>query len=490
MRNRLLSFAAVLAALGLVYLAAWRTAPAGTRPPRQANSQVAAVTSAVRACPPPGPGSRPGRIAMIAMPSGAGTGNAVLTPVTAITPAAGAPGRAHRAQPQQVSVSQPGALSLETAPGTAGTAVTADGAMAQGLEAEQASASGVSATICGSPGSDMWFVGAGQETAANIQLYLMNVGGLAASVDLTIVTDSGVAQGSLDTGITVPPHQFAVQSIAPFIHGSGVLALHLQTTAGQVAASVWEGPARGSGGFWLPRAAAPATRVVVPGLMAVSGAARLFVAVPGDTDAQVKVTAVTPHGSYQPFGSTALDAPAAAASSFTLNSLGGTTAAIELTSNVPVTAAMLVPANGIGAVTAAAGPVNEQGIVAGNPAAPGLATTLLLSAPGAAVRASVSTGRPAVSGQAASGQAASATQVVTVPRGHTVAVTIRPPRGTTPAFAVVITPLAGSGPLYAARLVTEGGAPAGTVMSVLPVPSAPTAVSVPQVRDAYTAIMP
>jgi hypothetical protein len=382
-------------------------------------------------------------------------------------------------------------MSLVTAPGTDASVVTAAGAMAQGLEAEQAGTSGMSATACGNPGSDMWFVGTGQqEGAADIQLYLMNAGSLAASVDVTIVTDSGVVQGSLATGITVPPRQFVEQSIAPFVHGSGVLALQVQTTSGQVAASVWEGPAHGSGGTWLPRTAAPSTRLVIPGLTAASGAARLFVVVPGNTDAHMKVTALTPQGNYLPFGPSAVDAPAAAASAFTLSSLGGAAAGIELSSNVPVTAAVLVPGNGIGAFTAATGPVVGQGIVAGNPVGSGLTTGLLLSAPGDTVHARV-TAIQGTTGSGTSAQAATATQVVTVPAGHTIAVAIRPPRGTKTAFATVITPLAGSGPLYAARVVTDGGGGlSGTVASILPVPSAPTAVDLPQVRDAYTAIMP
>ena len=495
-----MAFGAVLLALGLIYVAAWRTLPAGAEragPPasRAAASQLVAVTSDVRVCPPPGRDSGPGRIAMIAMPSGATKGSAVLTPVPQSSPTTAAAGKGRSArnsqtQPPSLSISRPGAMSLLTAPGTDAAVVTAAGAMAQGLEAEQAGTSGMSAIACGRPGSDMWFVGTGQQDgAADIQLYLMNAGSLAASVDVTIVTDSGVVQGSLATGITVPPRQFVVQSIAPFVHGSAVLALHVQTTSGQVAASVWEGPARGTGGAWLPMAADPATRLVIPGLTAASGAARLLVVVPGNTDAQLKVTALTPQGNYLPFGSSAVDAPAAAASSFTLSSLGGAAAGIELSSSVPVNAAVLVPGNGIGAFTTATGPVAEQGIVAGNPVGSGFTTGLLLSAPGGTVQARVT----AIEGTAGPSAAAATTttQVVTVKAGHTIAVAIRPPRGTRTAFATVITPLAGSGPLYAARLVTEGGGGlSGTVASIMPVPSAPTAVDLPQVRDAYTAIMP
>jgi len=51
----------------------------------------------------------------------------------------------------------------------------------------------------------------------------------------------------------------------------------------------------------------------------------------------------------------------------------------------------------------------------------------------------------------------------------------------------VITPLAGSGPLYAARVETQGQ---NTVASILPAMSALTTITLPPVRDSYAAISP
>jgi hypothetical protein len=55
------------------------------------------------------------------------------------------------------------------------------------------------------------------------------------------------------------------------------------------------------------------------------------------------------------------------------------------------------------------------------------------------------------------------------------------------AFAVVITPLAGSGPLYAARVETQGQ---NTIVSIIPAASALTTISLPPVRESYDAISP
>ncbi len=72
--------------------------------------------------------------------------------------------------------------------------------------------------------------------------------------------------------------------------------------------------------------------------------------------------------------------------------------------------------------------------------------------------------------------------------GHTAVVTLAVPRetGRPSPFAVVITPLAGSGPVYAGRVVTQGGA----VRSILAVTSSLTWVPLPAVRNSVTTALP
>ena len=83
--------------------------------------------------------------------------------------------------------------------------MTASGTMAQAMEAEVAQSSGLASVRCGEPGSDIWFVGPGQQNgAAQIQLDLMNVDSLAASVDVSVITDAGPVQAGDDTGIIGP----------------------------------------------------------------------------------------------------------------------------------------------------------------------------------------------------------------------------------------------------------------------------------------------
>ena len=496
--------AAVLAALGGIAGAAQLTHPAAPRPDSAAAvTRQVAVTSAVRACPPAlGNGSGP-----VALIAGAATATGAAGPATTgqtgqtgqveltALPPAGVPLRA--AGP--IGAQSPGVLSLLTVPAGSptpkkgasvaeGWSVSASGTMAQAMEAEVAQGSGLASVRCGEPGSDIWFVGPGQQNgAAQIQLDLMNIDSLAASVDVSVITDAGQAQAGNDTGITVPPQQTVTESLSSVGSGSSVVAIEVHTSVGRVAADVSEGSSHGAAS-WLPSAATPSTQLVIPGVPASGSAAGLFLAVPGTTSAKVNVLAITPQGNLRPFGSQSIDLPGESASYQALTPLGGTAASLEITSNVPVVAGVLVPGSGAGALTAATAPISEQAVVAGNTTGSGLTASVVLSAPADAARVRLTEIAQASSG-GTGGTAATGSQVVSVRAGHTLVAPVTAPRGAKrgSAFAVVITPLAGSGPLYAARVETQGQ---DTIVSILPAASALTTISLPPVRNSYDAISP
>ncbi|HEY3883376.1 MAG TPA: DUF5719 family protein [Trebonia sp.] len=501
---------AVLLALVVVFVVALVTRPGPAKVTEQA-SQAASVTSVTRSCPPTAPGTTAARIAAIAVPSQAAgsvastaetTGTATFTSVSAAPSAtAKSPASKAAASPKATASSKATTSSKATAaqrttlsrPGTAaslvaaggGTAVAATGEMAEGFEAEQADASGTGLVTCSHPGSDLWFVGAGQsDGASQMWLYLMNTGTVTASADVTILTDTG-QQSGLGSAITVLPGQSVKENIAPLVSGSQALAVHVQANTGQVTASVWEGA--GSGGAWLPEAAAPATTQVIPGLTVASSAAKLFVVVPGATDAQLKVVAYTPAGAVPQFPGNLVDASAGAATPITLNSLGASAAGLKLTSNVPIVAGVLVPGgSGIGSFTTGVAPVTEQGVVAGNPATRGDSVGLLLTAPAAAARVNVSV----VSADGTVTKPAG-DQGVSVTAGHTLALAVPRPSDSRTPFAIVVTPASGSGPLYAVRVVTSGsGGLSAPVVSLLPVQSALTSITLPPAKDSYQAVLP
>jgi hypothetical protein len=148
-----------------------------------------------------------------------------------------------------------------------------------------------------------------------------------------------------------------------------------------------------------------------------------------------------------------------------------------------------VPGSGVGAFTTATGPISEQAVVAGNTSGSGLAASVVLSAPAASARVRLTEIGSASNSATSNSATTSASQVLTVQAGHTLLAPVTPPPGAkrgTP-FALVITPLAGSGPLYAARVETQNQS---TVVSIIPAVSALTTISLPPVSDSYTALSP
>jgi hypothetical protein len=492
--NRVLVPLLVVVALGAVYglvafsrsttLGAGRQVP----PPRSA-----AATSVMRACPSLGlAGSAATDVALIAAPATVGQGlaevsrlggTASTTPLRSVTN----PGQLSVATvraagtTRHVTAAPPSGLPVPTAAAQGGVVVQARGSMARGLEVEQITAGGIPAARCESPGTDFWFVGPGQHGLARIQLYLVNAGRQTADANVEAFTDAGPLQSSPDTGITVAPHSMVVQSLATVLRGSRAVVLHVRTSVGQVVAAVEESTRAGGSGAWLPVAQTPATTVVLPGLPAAAGTRQLFVAVPGNQDAHLKLTAVTSRGSYPPTGSTGLDIPGGSAAAIVLPALSGIPAALKLSANVPVTASVMLAGGSPGApgvFTAASLPLEEQGVVAYDKTGGGMASQLVLSAPGRAVRARIT--EIGLTGSAG------APQIVQITAGHSVLAQLGKGGGSShkSAFSVMITPLAGSGQLYAGRVIIGSGT-GGKVQSLLPVSSALTMVPLPHVQNTF-----
>jgi Family of unknown function (DUF5719) len=489
----------VVVALGAVYglVTYGRSATLGpgrpVLPPRSA-----AAMSVMRACPSLGlAGSAASDVALIAAPATAGQGQAEVsrlggTASTTVVRSLTSPGQLTVATvkaataTRHTATASASSLPVPTVAAPGGVVVQASGSMARGLEVEQITANGIPAARCESPATDFWFVGPGQQGLARIQLYLVNAGSQTADANVEAFTDAGPLQSSPDTGITVPPHSMIVQSLATELRGSRAVVLHVRTSVGQVVAAVEESTRTGASGAWLPVAQEPTPTVVLPGLPAAAGTRQLFVAVPGSQDAHLRLTAVTSRGSYPPTGSTGLDIPGGSAAAIALPSLSGIPAALRLSANVPITASVMVAGGSPGApgvFTAAALPLQEQGVVAYDKAGGGTASQLVLSAPGRAVTARITEIGP-------SGPAGAA-QTVQIGAGHSLLTQLGKGGGASrkSAFSVMITPLAGSGQLYAGRVIIGGG-PGGKLQSMLPVSSALTMVPLPHVQETLITTVP
>jgi Family of unknown function (DUF5719) len=499
--NRLALAGIVVAAFAALFGLAWVSRPAaGHVPPAAVKVHMVSVTSAMRSCP----SAARGRIAVFAASGqqaqgqqaqgvAAHGGRASVIPVPATVTTAGSAAPAAKAGTPRAAplatLSQPARLWLSSPGGGAGGAtgsaaarqtgavtIEASGAMAQGLDAEQTSyppngsAGTIASVQCSQPGTDFWFAGPGQTRAGNMRVYLVNPDSQPAAADVEIFTDTGPLQGNADTGIEVPPGGSVVQAIGKLVKGSRVLALHVRTSTGRVAASV-----QADGNWWRP-ASPPATRLVIPGLPGAGTGRKLFLIDPGENDAQVHVKAVTPAGTYEPAGAGGIDVPAGSAVALDLPSLNGIPAALRLQSAVPVTAAMQV---GGGAFTAAAGPIAQQGVMADNMTSPGYTVFLVLSAPVRAAQVRITTAGPA--GPLGAGS------LVQLRAGRSVEVHVKVPRSGRGGFAIVVSQTQGPGPVYASRIIEAGH---GQVQLITPVISSPVSVQLPAVRGSVAAMLP
>jgi hypothetical protein len=516
MPNRMLARVVVVLALAAAAgLALWKHTVTVAASQPAAQQHAVPVSTLLRACPAPGlTGAPDSHVALIAGPASAGAGRATVsylgsptgTPLVSATQpgvlslagvrAIPAPAKAKAPKPRTSKSKTPnpkatpaktatpapgGGQAVTTVPQQGGVVIQASGSMARGLEAEQSS-DGKVATRCAGPSTDFWFAGPGVFTAPRIYLYLMNPGSQPADVSVQGFTDAGPLVGSTDTGIAVAPHSMVVQSLSKMLHGARAVALHVRASVGQVVAAAEEITGTARSGAWLPALAAPANQVVLPGMPQTAGIRQLFVAVPGSQDANITLRAITDKGTYEPTGGSGLDIPGGSVAEVPLSSLSGIPGALEVSANVPVTATLMVPGGpkgSPGSFAAATPAVQEQGVVASNVSGGGSSCQLVLSAPGHAVTVRVA--EIAVGG----GAAAATSKVIQIPAKHSLVQQIGPSAGSHHgvAFAVIVTPQPGSGPLYAARVIAGSGK-GGALQSILPVPSALTSVPLPSVRNA------
>jgi hypothetical protein len=504
------ALAALYGVAGISHPVALATGGPPTPPSR------AQVTAAIRACASPGsPGG--GGVAVIAAGTdaagGTGTaaggttpassGSAVISPLTAAGSADNGAALATLSQPGvltrtavKVATAKSGLKSngQSTTSGTVpadpssrgGVVIRAGGAMAAALEVEQTSTAGTPTATCPGPGTDFWFVAPGQRVTADMRLYLMNTDGAPADAEVDIYTDSGPTLGSTDTGISVPAHGLLVQSLAKLLHGSRAVALHVRTSVGRVVAMLRESKTASGPGTWIPASQAPSRSMIVPALPASAGSRMFYIAVPGAATAQIKLTAVTAKGSYQPTGGSGINLPGGSAISVPVPSLSKVAAAIRITSNVPVTVSIAVsggPSGAPGVFTAASAPVLEQGVAADN-VSQGAVADLVLSAPAGAVKVRLTE----VAGPKQAAPRPASGRIVSIAAKHTVVLRLHRPAGSSAKlpFAVLIAPLIGSGPLYAGQVTSTSGG----VQAILPVQPALTAVQLPATRESVTAAQP
>ena len=458
------------------------------------------VSSALVACPSPGLGlPNGGNIAEASAPASTGSGQVSLTPLHLATTSHPVKTTSTAPQPGQLTIKTirlaPDAKHVKTAlpSGAAGAVptslanggliVSATGSDAQGFDVEQLGPGGQPTARCTSPGSDFWFIGP-ETTKLRTQLFLINADDSPADVHVGVQTDSGPRLGPPDSGIAVPPHSMVVQNLDKILRSAKAVALHVTTSAGRVVAAVRETGKVGKAGAWLPAAQPPATKQVLTGLPDATGTRELYITVPGGAAARVKVSAITPRGTYQPTGGNGISLLGKLTTGIALPSLSGFPGSIKISATVPVTAVLVAsggPAGAPGAFISGSGPISEQGVVAAGPAGAAGTTEIVLSAPAKAASVRITEAAP---GTPLTGQSG---QVVKIAAKSATKVKLKLPKSAprSSLMAVIVTPLPGSGPVYAARVALAGG----NVSTVLPIGSSPTRIDLPSVRESILHVL-
>lgn len=502
-RSRLLANRIILALLVLVVIAALYGLVKFIRPVALKSAASVGspgqltVTDALLGCPAPGSaGSTGGGVAIANVPAGVGTGQFTLT---RLSPSSAGKVIGKVPPPGQLTVEKvksappvPKSLvvtakmaggQVPTGAARGGLIISATGANAQGLDVEQLGPGGLPTARCQPPGSDFWFVGPG-ETKLHYYVYLMNTDSQPADASVSVQTDSGPLIGTQDSGIVVAPHSMIVQNVDKLVHTAKAVALHVTTSTGRVVAAVRATTSISKEGMWLPAAAPPSTMQVLTGLPAQPGTRELYVTVPGGASAQVKITAISKRGAYQPTGGSVPPLLGHQTTGVAIPSLGGTIGSVMISSNVPVTASLELsggPTGAPGAFIVGGEAIVGQGVLAASTANRAGTTELVLAAPESAASVSI---RQAIPGAALGG---SNGRMVQIPAKSAVVVrlTMRKRSAKSPLFAFVVTPLSGSGPVYAGRVSLIHG----SVQTVLPVVSSPARIGLGQVSQSLLAVL-
>jgi hypothetical protein len=479
-------------ALGLVTAgAAYATRPAaGSTATAAPAARVLPVASASAVCTDPSrqPDSQVRVAASTALAADGGTGELTLSDLAAPTgPDAPAPGARTTTAGAQAAWSP--------TKGTPPVLAHADGALAPGLAATETVRTdsgplrGLASQACPRPVTDAWFVGSGTSVGRTAALRLANPQDAPAVVDVAVFGPTGPVDAPGGRGLVVRPHAVLDVRLDALAPGLPRLAVHVTTRQGRIAPALRDAEVKGldaRGVDWVPVAAAPARRVVVPGIPTARDV-RLQLLVPGDAPAIAKLSLVAPDGSYTPAGLDVVEAAAGQVTEVDLTKVLADVqgaAAVVLDSEVPLTASVIVrrarPGSPVSelAWTAASRPLDGEGVVVdAGPLVPTTITHVMLAAPGDAAQVDLVPIAP-------DGTRGTTTSV-TVPAGSTVAPSVSALRTAAGRLvtqgSVLVRVRAGSGPVYATRLVDEAGA-RGSLITLTPVETAPRTVRAPAVQ--------
>ncbi|TMR98205.1 DUF5719 family protein [Nonomuraea basaltis] len=332
---------------------------------------------------------------------------------------------------------------------------------------------GLAGVRCTEPTPTTWLLGPGPANASVI-LHLTNADKALALADVHVHAAEGPVSGDKGTGLEIAPGEHREIDLKTLAPSADIMAVSVTAIFGRVAVAART--TLGTGGVdWLPAAAPPATRVVVPGIPGGGGRRELLVAAPGETDAVVQLKAVSEEAEYAMSGRESIDVPAGSVVSVDVTiGLGGSSGALVLTSPTPIVAGLVLTGTGQRsdiAFTAGTSSLDLGSAVARN----GTGSRLVLTALGGPGKVRVQV----VPGKGAAEQPFE----VNVPAGRTRNVRLKA-KGD---FAVVVTPV--SGEVYGSRVVEER-LKSGLLITAQPLAPARKWTLLPPLTDTPRVVLP
>lgn len=203
---------------------------------------------------------------------------------------------------------------------------------------------GLSGATCSVPATEQWFTAVGMSENEQADLVLTNIDSVDAIVDVTAYGPQGRIASQGVRGIVVAAASTRTVPLSVVASSPEPVGVQVVSDQGRVAASLREHLWDGStplGTDWIPATAAPAKQVVIPGIPDGDGLRRLVVTNPGERTTGIDLSVLTADGSNQLPGLENLEVPAGTTRAFDLtDALAGEPAALSLTADYPVTAAV------------------------------------------------------------------------------------------------------------------------------------------------------
>lgn len=380
----------------------------------------------------------------------------------------------------------PGSLGVDASPDLGpvlarGTAGSAPGLAASQLtRSTEATMRGLAGTRCVAAGTDFWFVGSGAVVGQRGRVYLTNPEPSPAVADITLYGPDGLIDAPDGRGVSVAGGEQEIRLLDALAPGTSRFAVHVHVRQGRVSAAVRDQQVDGltpMGADWVPAAAPPSGRQLVPGVPGGEGERRLQVVAPGGSDAIVRIRLIGEAGPVAADGPELLEVPAGSVADVDLAPFAaGEPVTVELDSDAPVTAGVLArvlsPPPGLAeiAYAAAAPPLTPSapGVVPEVRAGELLTTRLWLTAPDGPVTVALTPLPPAEGGTPTE---------VTVAGGSVLPVDLSA-LSTAESLAVSVVPR--SGRVLAVVQVDEVE-PRGGLVTSSPVPPGQFVVPVPRV---------